>query len=75
LDLPFNSDGSVTFSEQFPKPIQWTLAPELAGTDVVWNVSTTVHVTMVDRSTGKGKTFEVWFSHHFLHNMTTDVKH
>jgi hypothetical protein len=75
LDLPFNSNGSVTFSEQFPKTIQWTLAPELAGTDVVWNVSTTVCVTMLDRSTGKGKTDEFWCSHHFLHNMTTDVKH
>jgi hypothetical protein len=74
LDLPFNSDGSVTFSEQCPKTIQWTLAPELAGTDVAWYVSTTVHVTMLDRSRGKGKTLQFWSPHHFLHNMSTDVK-
>ncbi len=74
LELPFNSDGSVTFSEQCPKTIEWTLAPELAGTDVAWYVSTTVHVTMLDRSTGKGKTLKVWSPHHFLHNMSTDVK-
>jgi hypothetical protein len=74
LELPFNSDGSVTFSEQCPKTIQWTLAPELAGTNVPWYVSTTVHVTNLDRSTGKGETLEFWSPHHFLHNMTTDVK-
>ncbi len=74
LELPFNSDGSVTFSEQFPKTIQWTLAPELAGTDVAWYVSATVHVTMLDRSRGKGKTLEFWSPHHFLRNMSTDVK-
>ncbi len=74
LELPFNSDGSVTFSEQCPKTIQWTLAPELAGTDVAWYVSTTVYVTMLDRSTGKGKTLEFCSPHHFLHNMSTDVQ-
>jgi len=74
LELPFNSDGSATFSEQCPKTIQWTLAPELAGTDVVWYVSTTVHVTMLDRSTGEGKTLEFWSPRHFLHNMSTDVE-
>jgi hypothetical protein len=74
LELPFNSDGSVTFSEQCPKPIKWTLAPELAGTDVAWYVSVTVHVTMLDRSTGKGKTLEFWSPYHFLHNMSTDVE-
>jgi len=74
LELPFNSDGSVTFSGLCPKTIQWTLAPELVGTDVAWYVSTTVHVTMLDRSTGKGKTLEFWYPHHFLHNMSTDVE-
>jgi len=74
LELPFNSDGSVTFSEECPKTIQWTLAPELAGTDVAWYVSTTVHVTMLNRSTGKGKTLEFWSPHHFLHNMSTNVE-
>jgi len=74
LELPFNSDGSVTFSGLCPKTIQWTLAPELVGTDVAWYVSTTVHVTMLDRSTGTGKTLEFWYPHHFLHNMSTDVE-
>jgi hypothetical protein len=74
LELPFNSDGSVTFSEQCPKTIEWTLAPELAGTDVAWYVSTTVHVTMLNTSTGQGKTLKFWSPHHFLHNMSTDVK-
>ncbi len=74
LELPFNSDGSVTFSEQCPKPIKWTLAPELAGTDVVWSVSATVHLTMLNRSTGTGITREIWSPHHFLHNMSTDVE-
>ncbi len=74
LELPFNSDGSVTFSEQCPKTIQWPLAPELAGKYVFWYVSTTVHVTMLDRSTGEGKTLEFWSPHHFLHNMSTDVE-
>ncbi len=74
LKLPFNSDGSVTFSEQCPKPIIWTLATELVGTDVVWSVSATVHLTMLNRSTGKGTTREIWSPHHFLHNMSTDVE-
>jgi guanyl-specific ribonuclease Sa len=74
LELPFNSDGSVAFSDQCPKTIQWTLAPELARTDVAWYVSTTVYVTMLDRSTGTGKTLEFWSPHHFLHNMGTDLK-
>jgi Holliday junction resolvase len=74
LERPFNSDGSVTFSEQCPKIIQWTLEPELAGTDVAWYVSATVYVTMLDRSTGKSKTLEFWSPYHFLHNMSTDVK-
>ncbi|CAM6034549.1 unnamed protein product [Sphagnum compactum] len=74
LQLPFNSDGSVTFSEQCLKTIQWTLAPELAGTDVAWYVSATVHVTTLDRSTSTGKTLEFWSPHHFLHNMSTDVE-
>jgi hypothetical protein len=74
LELPFNRNGSVTFSEQCPETIQWTLAPELAGTDVSWYVSVTVDVTMLDRSTGTGKTLEFWYPHHFLHNMSTDVE-
>jgi len=74
LEPPFNSDGSVTFSEQCPKTIQWILAHELEGTDVAWYVSVTVHVTMLDRSTGEGKTLEFWSPHHFLHNMSTDVE-
>ncbi|CAK9189457.1 unnamed protein product [Sphagnum troendelagicum] len=74
LKLPFNSDGSVTFSEQCPKAIKWTLAPELAGTDVVWSVSATVHLTILNRSTGTGITREIWSPHHFLHNMSTDVE-
>jgi hypothetical protein len=74
LELPFNSDGSVTFSEQCPKTIKWTLAPELAGTDVAWYVSTTVYVTMLDRSTGEGKTLEFWSPHYLLHNMSKDVE-
>jgi hypothetical protein len=74
FELPVNSDGSVTFSEQCPKTIQWTFAPELAGTDVAWYISTTVYVTMLDRSTGKGKTLEFWSPYNFLHNMSTDVK-
>ncbi|CAM6073622.1 unnamed protein product [Sphagnum tenellum] len=74
LELPFNSDGSVTFSEQCPKTIQWTLAPALAGTDVAWYVSATVHVTILNRSTGEGQTLEFWSPHHFLHNMSTDVE-
>ncbi|KAH8950973.1 hypothetical protein BDL97_10G112900 [Sphagnum fallax] len=74
LDAPFNSDGSVTFNEQCLKTIRWTLAHELAGTDVAWSVSVTVHVTMLDRSTGEGDTLEFWFPHHFLHNMSTDVE-
>ncbi|CAK9277926.1 unnamed protein product [Sphagnum jensenii] len=74
LELPFNSDGSVTFTEQRLKTIQWILAHELEGTDVAWYVSVTVHVTMLDRSTGEGKTLEFWSPHHFLHNMSTDVE-
>jgi hypothetical protein len=74
LELPFNSDGSVTFSEQCPKTIKWTLAPELAGTDVAWYVSTTVYVNMLDRSTGEGKTLEFWSPHYLLHNMSKDVE-
>jgi hypothetical protein len=74
LELPFNSDGSVTFSEQCPKTIKWTLAPELAGTDVAWYVSTTVYVTVLDRYTGEGKTLEFWSPHYLLHNMSKDVE-
>jgi hypothetical protein len=73
--LPFNSDGSMTFTEeQFPKKIEWTSAPELAGTDVTWFVSASVHLTMFNRSTGKGITLEFRFPDHLLHKMVTDVE-
>ncbi len=71
LNLPFNSDGSVTFSEQFPscKMMKWTLAHELAQKDVTWFVSVTVHLTMLNRFTGKGKTLEFRFCDHFKKKM------
>ncbi len=73
--LPFNSDGTVTFTEeQFPKKIEWTLAPELAGTEVTWFVSGSVHLTMFNRSTGEGITLEFRFPDHLLHKMITDVE-
>jgi hypothetical protein len=77
LNLPFNSDGSVTFSEQFPsgKMMKWTLAHELAQKDVTWFVSVTVHLTMFNRFTGKGKTLEFRFCNHFkkMMMMSTDA--
>jgi hypothetical protein len=71
LNLPFNSDGSVTFSEQFPsgKMMKWTLAHELAQKDVTWFVSVTVHLTMLNRFTGKGKTLEFRFCDHLKKKM------
>jgi hypothetical protein len=71
LNLPFNSDGSVTFSEQFPsgKMMKWTLAHELAQKDVTWFVSVTVHLTMLNRFTGEGKTLEFRFCDHFKKKM------
>jgi hypothetical protein len=71
LNLPFNSDGSVTFSEQFPscKMMNWTLAHELAQKDVTWFVTVTVHLTMLNRFTGKGKTLEFRFCDHFKKKM------
>jgi hypothetical protein len=71
LNLPFNSDGSVTFSEQFPsgKVMKWTLAHELAQKEVTWFVSVTVHLTMLNRFTGKGKTLEFRFCDHFKKKM------
>jgi hypothetical protein len=69
LELPFNSDGSATFSEyNGPWHLNWREQMRF------WYVSTTVHVTMLDRSTGEGKTLEFWSPHHFLHNMSTDVE-
>ncbi len=71
LNLPFNTDGSVTFSEQFPsgKMMNWTLAHELAQKDVTWFVSVTVHLTMLNRFTGEGKTLEFRFCDHFKKKM------
>jgi hypothetical protein len=71
LNLPFNSDGSVTFSEQFPsgRMMKWTLAHELAQKDVTWFVSVTVHLTMLNRFTGEGKTLEFRFCDHFKKKM------
>ncbi len=71
LTLPFNSDGSVTFSEQLSscKMMKWTLAHELAQKDVTWFVSVTVHLTMLNRSTGEGKTLEFRFCDHFKKKM------
>jgi hypothetical protein len=77
LNLPFNSDGSVTFSEQFPsyKMMKWTLAHELAEKDVTWFVTVTLHLTMLNRSTGEGKTLEFRFCDHFKKKkmMSTDA--
>jgi hypothetical protein len=71
LNLPFNRDGSVTFCEQDPscKMMKWTLADELAQKDVTWFVTVTVHLTMLNRSTGKGKTLEFRFCDHFKKKM------
>ncbi len=71
LNLPFNSDGSVTFIEQFPscKMMKWTLANELAQKDVTWFVTVTVHLTMLNRFTGEGKTLEFRFCDHFKKKM------
>jgi hypothetical protein len=71
LNLPFNSDGSVTFRDQFPscKMMRWTLAHELAQKDVTWFVTVTVHLTMLNRSTGEGKTLEFRFCDHFKKKM------
>jgi hypothetical protein len=71
LNLPFNSDGSVTFGEESPscKMMKWTLANELAQKDVTWFVTVTVHLTMLNRSTGEGKTLEFRFCDHFKKKM------
>jgi len=45
--LPFNRDGSVTFTNQaHPDTIPWILAPDLEGTMVAWCISMEVFVTL-----------------------------
>jgi len=49
--LPFNRDGSVTFTNQaHPDTITWTLAPDLEGTMVAWCISMQVFVTILNKA-------------------------
>jgi hypothetical protein len=79
LELPFNKDGSVTFTDkEYPDPITWNFKPELEGTMVVWRISMEVYVTILNdsrfktRSTSAGKTLKFCFARHLKHKLGTD---
>ncbi len=79
LELPFNEDGSVTFThKEYPDPITWNFKPELEGTMVVWRISMEVYVTILNnspstsRSTSAGKTLRFCFARHLKHKLSTD---
>ncbi|KAH8936501.1 hypothetical protein BDL97_17G088700 [Sphagnum fallax] len=74
-ELPFNEDGSVTFTDkEYPDPITWNFKPELEGRMVVWRISMEVYVTILNssRSTSAGKTLKFCFARHLKHELSTD---
>ncbi|CAM6012460.1 unnamed protein product [Sphagnum balticum] len=76
LELPFNEDGSVTFTDkEYPDPITWSFKPELQGTMVAWRISMEVYVTILNnsRSTRAGKTLKFCFARHLQHKLGTDA--
>jgi len=77
LELPFNEDGSVTFTDkEYPDPITWSFKPELQGTMVAWRISMEVYVTILNysgsksRSTSAGKTLKFCFARHLQHKLS-----
>jgi hypothetical protein len=79
LELPFNKDGSVTFTDkEYPDPITWKFKPELEGAMVVWRISMEVYVTILNnsgsksRSTSAGITLKFCFARHLKHKLGTD---
>jgi hypothetical protein len=83
LELPFNEDGSVTFTDkEYPDPITWNFKPELEATTVVWRISMEVYVTILNdsrsksrsksRSVSAGKTLKFCFARHLKHKLGTD---
>ncbi|CAK9211050.1 unnamed protein product [Sphagnum troendelagicum] len=76
LELPFNEDGSVTFTDkEYPDPITWSFKPELQGTMVAWRISMEVYVTILNNSrfTSAGKTLKFCFARHLQHKLRTDL--
>ncbi|KAH8936490.1 hypothetical protein BDL97_17G087800 [Sphagnum fallax] len=79
LELPFNEDGSVTFTDkEYPDPITWSFKPELQGTIVVWRISMEVYVSILNNSQSKwqftstGETLKFSFARHLKHKLSTD---
>ncbi|KAH9536075.1 hypothetical protein CY35_17G087500 [Sphagnum magellanicum] len=77
LELPFNKDGSVTFTDkEYPDPITWSFKPELQGTMVAWRISMEVYVTILNnsgsksRSTSAGQTLKFCFARHLQHKLS-----
>jgi len=73
LELPFNEDGSVTFTDkEYPDPITWSFKPELEGTMVAWRISMEVYVTILKNSGSKsaGKTLKFCFARHLQHKLS-----
>ncbi len=73
--LPFNRDGSGTFTNQaHPDTITWTLAPDLEGTMVAWCISMEVFMTILNiRSpTSAGKTLKFCFPMHVQHKLSSE---
>jgi hypothetical protein len=79
LELPFNEDGSVTFTDkEYPDPNTWNFKPKLEGTMVVWHISMEVYVTILNnsqsksQSTSAGNTLKFCFARHLKHKLSTD---
>ncbi|KAH9536076.1 hypothetical protein CY35_17G087600 [Sphagnum magellanicum] len=77
LQLPFNKDGSVTFTDkEYPDPITWSFKPELQGMMVAWRISMEVYVTILNssrsksRSTSAGQTLKFCFARHLQHKLS-----
>jgi len=76
FELPFNEDGSVTFTDkEYPDPITWSFKPELEGTMVAWHIAVEVYVTILNNSrfTSAGKTLKFGFARQLQHKLSTDL--
>lgn len=69
LGLPFNEDGSVTFTDHdYPHPISWRLSPALEKTEVGWSIFADVYLTILWRCRpSEGRTLKFTFGGYLKH--------
>lgn len=75
LELLFNDDGSVTFTDRdYGKPVPWRLSSELDGKDVAWSIFDVVYLTTLRRSLAKGRTLKFTFGGYLHHPVRSQQK-